>query len=63
MYVCLCKGITERMLRGTKKLGLSDKEILKKYGVGSDCGICLISALEKLGAPLPSKEKVHSKPN
>lgn len=57
MYVCLCKGVTDNMLRSTKKSGLSNKEILKKFGVGSDCGICLISALEQLDAQTASKEQ------
>lgn len=63
MYVCLCKGITENMLKSTKTTGLSNKEILKKFGVGSDCGICLISALEKMDNQILSKEKISSPSN
>ena len=59
MYVCLCKGVTDNMLRSTKKSGLSNKEILKKFGVGSDCGICLISALEQLDAQTASRNKTQ----
>ena len=49
MYVCICKGITEEKLKSLAKSGHSNKEVLKKLGVGDDCGVCILTALEKLG--------------
>ena len=47
MYVCLCKGITEEMLDQALKRSAKTSDALKHLGVGSDCGICLIEAVEK----------------
>jgi bacterioferritin-associated ferredoxin len=47
MYVCICKGITEKQIqeaissRNTK----NPKEVLKALGVGSDCGTCVEDAV------------------
>ena len=48
MYICICKGITEDKLLAAKKGSKNHHDVLKKLGVGDDCGVCLISALERL---------------
>lgn len=45
MYVCICKGITEEMIKEVRSKGLPPKEILKKLGVGQDCGTCILNTI------------------
>lgn len=41
MYVCLCKGITDRALREAASRGISDiRQACRELGVGSECGQC-----------------------
>ncbi len=49
MYICICKGITEKQLADefSRSEG-SHQEVLKRLGVGDSCGICLIDALNQL---------------
>jgi bacterioferritin-associated ferredoxin len=49
MYICVCKGISDKQLRETyiQKKG-NVKETLKALGVGSECGVCVKSALEEI---------------
>jgi len=42
MYVCICKKITDEMIKEYSAKGKSGLEILKRLGLGSDCGICLL---------------------
>ncbi len=53
MYVCICKGITEKMLADqlSKKGSMNpknEKEILKNLGIGDSCGLCVIDCLQKI---------------
>jgi bacterioferritin-associated ferredoxin len=50
MYVCICKGITEKQIQEavTSRNSNNPKEILKALGVGSDCGTCVEDAVSKL---------------
>lgn len=50
MYVCICKGITEKQLQDavTSRNSNNPKEILKALGVGSDCGTCVEDAVSSL---------------
>lgn len=49
MYVCLCKGITEKQLIDElNRSHNNDQEVLRKLGVGESCGICLIDALAQI---------------
>lgn len=50
MIVCLCKGITEEKIEDLINKGLPTTEVLKKLGVGSDCGICVLDAVESIQA-------------
>jgi bacterioferritin-associated ferredoxin len=50
MYVCICKGITEKQIQDAVNSRNSNnpKEILKALGVGSDCGTCVEDAVSTL---------------
>ncbi len=50
MYVCICKGITEKQIQEavTSRHTNNPKEILKALGVGSDCGTCVEDAVKTL---------------
>lgn len=50
MYVCICKGITEKQIQDaiTSRISNNPKEILKSLGIGSDCGACVEDAIKKL---------------
>lgn len=50
MIICLCKGISEEKIEDLVNKGLPTNEVLKRLGVGSDCGICVVDAIEKVQA-------------
>jgi bacterioferritin-associated ferredoxin len=42
MYVCVCKGLSERdLLETLKKCGPSLREVQNSCGAATDCGACL----------------------
>jgi bacterioferritin-associated ferredoxin len=57
MYVCICKGVTERQIREVAARGAhSLKDLRRELGVASECGKCaeeakrcLKAALEEVG--------------
>lgn len=57
MYVCICKGISEKDIENAMITHQNPKDILKTLGVGSDCGTCLIDAIESLKSRQVSKSK------
>ncbi|MCT4642112.1 MAG: (2Fe-2S)-binding protein [Bacteriovoracaceae bacterium] len=56
MYVCICKGISEKDIERAMITHQNTKDILKSLGVGSDCGTCMIDAIESI----KSKQKAHN---
>lgn len=50
MYICICKGITEKQIQEavTSRNSSNPKEILKALGVGTDCGTCVEDAVNTL---------------
>jgi len=40
MYVCICKGITQREIQSAVEAGASLRDIRKTMGVASECGSC-----------------------
>lgn len=50
MYICICKGITEKQIQEavTSRNSNNPKEILKALGVGTDCGTCVEDAVNTL---------------
>lgn len=45
MYVCICKGISDKDIENAMITHQNTKDILKALGVGTDCGQCLIDAI------------------
>ncbi len=50
MYICICRGITEKQIQDavTGRSSNNPKEVLKALGVGSDCGTCVEDAIKTL---------------
>ena len=59
MYICICKGITEDKIRSAIKLSHkpNTKDILKKLGVGTDCGTCLLHSIDTIISEIKAKNK------
>lgn len=57
MYVCLCKGITEKELQKASCRQERGTEVCRRLGVGSECGLCLESALELIQDKKVSQHK------
>ena len=57
MYICICKGITEEKVRKAMKGSANSHDVLKKLGVGDDCGVCLVNAIERLQSAGKSQKK------
>jgi len=59
MYICICKGITEDKIRAAIKHSHSPnaKDVLKKLGVGSDCGTCLLHSIDQIISDVKKSEK------
>lgn len=57
MYICICKGITEEQIISLLKMGLSRGEILRRLGVGDDCGVCVVNSLDGLIKQYHEKNK------
>ena len=59
MYICICKGITEKMLLDqVKGFNRSEDQILKNLGIGDSCGSCVVDAVKKI---LENQNKIDSK--
>jgi bacterioferritin-associated ferredoxin len=51
MYICICKAVTEREIRGAVELGCqSVSDLRRDLGVASGCGKCVTEAREVLRA-------------
>jgi bacterioferritin-associated ferredoxin len=49
MYVCICKGITDRDIRAAAASGARTvKDLRRELGVASDCGKCASCARDVL---------------
>ena len=57
MYICICKGITEEKIKTALKGAAKTKDVLKKLGVGDDCGVCLINAIDRIQNKSSTKKK------
>ena len=42
MFVCLCKGISDRRIREMAREGQTLKEIVKSCEAGTGCGACAL---------------------
>ncbi len=60
MYVCVCKSITDREIRGAVALGARTlADLQEKLGVASCCGRCAECAEEMLGST-PADAALHA---
>jgi bacterioferritin-associated ferredoxin len=59
MYVCICKGISDKDIRKVMTTQHNTRDILKALGVGSDCGQCVVEAIEVIKAEQGPKEFSH----
>ncbi len=57
MYICICKGITEKQLEEASLAVTSVTEVCKMLGVGSECGVCLTDAIANFQSKQLSKAK------
>jgi bacterioferritin-associated ferredoxin len=62
MYICVCKGITDKQVREVAKYSHSAKEVAKKLGLGTDCGTCVQSAIELVMEESKTAPKAAQKP-
>jgi bacterioferritin-associated ferredoxin len=51
MYICVCRGITDKAIQAAAQQGLTSIEQLSEtMGVGMDCGVCQNHACRVLEA-------------
>lgn len=64
MYVCICKGITQKQLEEavSARKGQSAKDVLRALGIGSDCGTCVEDAAEQMLQSQSSNPRVAHAP-
>ncbi len=61
MYVCVCKGITERAIREAVHQGADRMRDLKtNLGVSEQCGICACHAKQVLDQTLSQKSQIQN---
>ena len=62
MYICICRGVTERHIRSAAERGVrSMRELRAEFGVASCCGKCGRHARELLRASaLPQNDVPES---
>jgi bacterioferritin-associated ferredoxin len=56
MYLCLCNAITLNEAKKAAQNCRTPKELASKLGIGSDCGACLLGALQDLKNHIPLKK-------
>jgi bacterioferritin-associated ferredoxin len=62
VYVCICKGISDKDIKNAMVSHQSTRDILKALGVGSDCGSCVVDAIEIIRQEQGTKEFSKSQP-
>lgn len=60
MYVCICKGISDKDIRKVMTTHQNTKDILKTLGVGSDCGQCVLEAIDIIRSEQGTQEFSNS---
>lgn len=57
MYVCLCKGVTDRQIKAAVSEGTASSigQLRKCLGVATQCGKCSVAARELLQEALPTQ--------
>lgn len=63
MYVCLCKGITDRQIKAAIDDGANSlKQLRKALGVASQCGKCSAITCELLDEALNDTPMINGLP-
>lgn len=63
MYVCLCKGITDRQIKAAIDDGANSiGQLRKNLGVASQCGKCSVMTREILQETLCETPRVNGMP-
>lgn len=44
MYVCVCRGISDKQLRAEMAKGGDFRQVIKRLGLGAECGQCVRQA-------------------
>jgi bacterioferritin-associated ferredoxin len=58
MYVCVCKAITDEMLKKqAKDRNWCPKEVCRSLGIGSECGVCYQKAMKVLESNLKAQAR------
>ncbi|SDB21188.1 bacterioferritin-associated ferredoxin [Pseudidiomarina indica] len=56
MYVCLCKGVTDKTIRRAVDHGVSSmRELRQEFGVGGQCGCCTQCAKDVLNDAIAAR--------
>ncbi len=64
MYVCLCKGITDRQIKAAIDDGANSiKQLRKALGVASQCGKCSVMTRELLDEALNDTPMIGGLPH
>lgn len=51
MYICVCRGITDKHIQAAAQQGVSSiEELAQSMGVGTGCGVCHGQACQVLEA-------------
>ena len=66
MYICICRGITEKQLQDASRGRAKVQDVLQRLNVGKDCGTCLSIAIESYvkyqgGSPTTSRAEGSGK--
>ncbi|WP_194756876.1 bacterioferritin-associated ferredoxin [Aliidiomarina indica] len=58
MYVCLCKGVTDKQItRAVENGACTMRDLRQQFGVGTQCGKCTCHARDVL------HESLHARPD
>ena len=57
MYVCICHNISEEQLEKTLQQSKNPADALKKLNIGSSCGTCILTAMEKIQGKVQTKSQ------
>lgn len=63
MYVCICHNINEEQLEQALAASKNPQDALKKLNLGSSCGTCLLTAMEKIQGQVQTKVTAPIKNN
>ncbi|MCE0555836.1 MULTISPECIES: (2Fe-2S)-binding protein [Motilimonas] len=45
MYICICKGITDKTIREAVATGKSFSALKRELGLSAQCGVCVADAI------------------